>query len=77
MATATLNGAATVDPDGNLARISWFLNGTRLYAEGAVAQVPLNRAGAQVFTALAEDSFGAQSRDDTTINVTLPSGCPQ
>jgi hypothetical protein len=77
VATATLNGAATVDPDGNLARISWFLNGTRLYAEGAVAQVPLNRAGAQVFTALAEDSFGAQSRDDTTINVTLPSGCPQ
>lgn len=75
--SATLDGSSTVDPDGNLARVSWFLNGTRLYAEGLVAQVPLNRAGAQVFTALAEDSFGAQSRDDVTINVSLPAGCPQ
>jgi hypothetical protein len=76
VALATLDGSATVDPDGNLARLSWYLNGTTLYSEGTTVQVPLNRAGAHVFSLLAEDSFGAQASDQTTVTVSLPPGCP-
>jgi hypothetical protein len=76
VAFANLNGSGTTDPDGNLARVSWFENGVTLRAVGPNVSVPLNQAGTHVFTALAEDSFGAQSRDETVVNVTLPSGCP-
>jgi hypothetical protein len=76
VAVATLNGSATVDPDGNLARVAWFRNGTIMEGVGATVQVQLNQAGTHIYTALAEDSFGAQSRDDTVVTVQLPSGCP-
>lgn len=75
-AVATLDGSATVDPDGNLARISWFQNGTIHRGIGTAVQLPINQAGTHVFAAIAEDTFGAQGRDETTITVNLPSGCP-
>jgi hypothetical protein len=76
IALATLDGSATTDPDGNLSRVAWFQNGTVLRAVGPSVQVPLNERGPQIFTALAEDAFGAMSRDETIVTVDLPPSCP-
>ena len=73
---ATLNGTGTQDPDGGLQRITWLANGTVFSGVGPTVQVPINTAGPNIFTALAVDAFGAESKDETTVNVTLPGGCP-
>jgi len=77
VATATLNAAATQDADGNLTRLTWLQNGSIFSGVGPSVQVPFNRAGQHIITLLAEDSFGAQSRDEAVVTVQLPASCPQ
>jgi len=76
IATATLDGSGTQDPDGNLKRITWLTNGTVFSGVGTTVQIPFNRPGPHLITALAEDAFGAQSRDEAQVTVQLPASCP-
>jgi PKD repeat protein len=67
-ATVTVDGTASTDPDGTVARYEWDLDGDGAYeTQGAAAPVTLTGAGARTVRLRVTDAFGATATAAATI----------
>ena len=72
--TVTLDGSASVDPDGNIAAYEWYEGtGPDPIASGANPTLSLT-VGTHEITLMVTDNGGATTSDSVDINVTAPSG---
>jgi|SRR5690606_8369057 hypothetical protein len=72
--TVTLDGSGTVDPNGNLERLSWRWNGG-IVAVGEAPQVTLDRSGSWIFQLEAMDTIGGVDFDSVVVTANLPAEC--
>lgn len=73
-AFVAVDGTATVDPDGNLDNLRWF-EGDRFLGIGTSTSLRFYESGTHLVTAVAQDRFGSEARDETLITVNLPGSC--
>jgi hypothetical protein len=75
-AQVTLDASGSSDPDGNIRHIAWY-DGPVLVGRGAQPKVWIldNGTGVHVMTAVVEDSFGSESRDQMIVNATFLNEC--
>jgi hypothetical protein len=73
-AMVVLDGTATIDPDGNLASLSWFDEDGRSVGQGPIVTVPVVRTGRLLFRLTAADDIGGAATAETTVQVTRSPG---
>jgi len=73
--TVSLDGSATVDPDGNLVSFQWYRDMT-MVGSGPTPSVLVRKNGLNVYTLIATDAYGGQAADEVTVDAHLGSGCP-
>lgn len=73
-AYALMDGSGTMDPSGDLELTKWYHRGA-LYGRGLTPNIEFRRSGIYQLELVATDSFFADSRDTTTVSVSLPSSC--
>jgi outer membrane autotransporter protein len=70
--TITLNGSASLDPDGTIVSYQWLDANNRQLATGATAAVRL-ADGQHTITLLVTDNSGTTDVDTVSVNITAPS----
>lgn len=73
-AYALMDGSSTTDPSGDLELTKWYYRGA-LYGRGLTPNIEFRRSGTYQLELVATDSFFSESRDTTTVSVSLPSSC--
>ena len=73
--TCSVDGAASVDPDGTLAGYSWDW-GDGTHATQAAAQHLYSSAGTYTIRLTVSDNLGATATTSRTVTVTAPAGTP-